>query len=240
MDTQAHIRQQILNKVSSALQRSAQDVQQCADAHAITTRFKQLTQQLPAANPVAVSTAMSQAELTEHFVKTVRACSAQVEQFTSLTLLQEFLTQEINASSLPVFCEAGELLNSLSWPSDMAAKLSADYKQTGQLGILQAECAIAETGSVVLTSGKHHAVAAGFLVDTLIVLVKAHDIVLGLEDIWPLLNQQRRALHLNTPQRAVNIITGPSRTADVEQKVQLGAHGPRHLIVAVLNNTDSH
>ena len=36
--------------------------------------------------------------------------------------------------------------------------------------------------------------------------------------------------------RAINIVSGPSRTADVEQTIQLGAHGPRRLHVLLLGD----
>jgi len=47
-----------------------------------------------------------------------------------------------------------------------------------------------------------------------------------MEALWKHMDEQHRAMP-----RAVNIITGPSRTADVEQIIQLGAHGPRRVHV---------
>ncbi|MDN5850066.1 MAG: lactate utilization protein [Nitrococcus sp.] len=49
-----------------------------------------------------------------------------------------------------------------------------------------------------------------------------------LEEVWERLLAQGERMP-----RAVNLITGPSRTADVEQTMQLGAHGPRrvHLLL---------
>ena len=37
--------------------------------------------------------------------------------------------------------------------------------------------------------------------------------------------------------RAVNMITGPSRTGDIEQRIELGAHGPRRLHIIILEDT---
>jgi len=52
-----------------------------------------------------------------------------------------------------------------------------------------------------------------------------------MEDAWALLRAERCSLP-----RATNIITGPSRTADVEQTIQLGAHGPRRLHVLLMGS----
>ena len=39
--------------------------------------------------------------------------------------------------------------------------------------------------------------------------------------------------------RAVNFVTGPSRTADIEQTIQLGAHGPRRLHIVLIEDGDA-
>jgi L-lactate dehydrogenase complex protein LldG len=36
--------------------------------------------------------------------------------------------------------------------------------------------------------------------------------------------------------RTVNLITGPSRTGDIEQRIQLGAHGPRRLHIVLVED----
>jgi L-lactate utilization protein LutC len=54
-------------------------------------------------------------------------------------------------------------------------------------------------------------------------------IVPRIKDAWDLLRGERGELP-----RAINIVSGPSRTADVEQTIQLGAHGPRRLHVLLL------
>jgi L-lactate dehydrogenase complex protein LldG len=93
--------------------------------------------------------------------------------------------------------------------------------------------AIAETGTLMLTSGAGTPTTLNFLPDTHIVVVRAGQVVAGYEDGWDLL-RQKGALP-----RTVNLITGPSRTGDIEQRIQLGAHGPRRLHVILVDEPES-
>jgi L-lactate dehydrogenase complex protein LldG len=91
-----------------------------------------------------------------------------------------------------------------------------------------AECAVAETGSIVMPSGPQRPTALNLLADNLLVLLKGEDIVDHMEDVWP------RLLGRSALPRTVNFITGPSRTADVEQTIQIGAHGARRVHVILI------
>ncbi len=97
------------------------------------------------------------------------------------------------------------------------------------VGITGAFCAIAETGTLMMCSGPDTPPAASLLPETHIAVVLRSRIVTGMEDAWALLRAERGAMP-----RAVNFISGPSRTADIEQTVTLGAHGPYrvHVLLA--------
>lgn len=96
------------------------------------------------------------------------------------------------------------------------------------VGITGCQCAIAETGTLMLLSGPDTPATVSLLPETHIAIVAASRIVAGMEDAWALL----RAEH-GEPPRAVNFVSGPSRTGDIEQTIVLGAHGPYrvHLVV---------
>lgn len=94
--------------------------------------------------------------------------------------------------------------------------------------------AIAETGTLMLVSGPQTPTTLNFLPDTHIVVVRAGQVVAAYEDAWDLI----RARAANRPEawpRTVNLVTGPSRTGDIEQRIQLGAHGPRRLHVVLVD-----
>jgi L-lactate dehydrogenase complex protein LldG len=93
--------------------------------------------------------------------------------------------------------------------------------------------AIAETGTLLLTSGPNTPTALNFLPDTHIVILRAGQIVAAYEDGWDRL-RAARPLPQDLP-RAVNFITGPSRTADIEQQIVQGMHGPRRLHIVLVD-----
>jgi len=95
--------------------------------------------------------------------------------------------------------------------------------------------AIAETGTLMLVSGEATPTTLNFLPDTHIVLLRADQVVAGYEDGWDLLRQRQGDGPQALP-RVVNFITGPSRTGDIEQKIELGAHGPRRLHVILVDD----
>ena len=99
-----------------------------------------------------------------------------------------------------------------------------------------AYAAVAETGTLVLCSGPESPTTLNFLPDNNICVVRQKDIYNYMEQVWDILRNESAGLQGNVMPRAINLITGPSRTADVEQTIQLGAHGPRHLHIIILTD----
>ncbi len=96
---------------------------------------------------------------------------------------------------------------------------------------------VAETGTLVLTSGPESPTSLNFLPLDHIVVVRADDIAGDYEALWDRIRQQAAAN--GTPgklPRTVNWITGPSRTADIEQTLLLGAHGPQRLHIIMVES----
>jgi L-lactate dehydrogenase complex protein LldG len=93
--------------------------------------------------------------------------------------------------------------------------------------------AIAETGTLMLTSGAERPTTLNFLPETHIVVVRAGQVVASYEDGWDLMRAN------GAMPRTVNFITGPSRTGDIEQRIELGAHGPRRLHVVLIGDAPS-
>ena len=90
---------------------------------------------------------------------------------------------------------------------------------------------VAETGTLVLLSGPDNPTTLNFLPDTHIVMLSADDVAGDYEAVWRGL---RERYGVGVLPRTVNLVTGPSRSADIEQTLLLGAHGPRALHIIVV------
>jgi L-lactate dehydrogenase complex protein LldG len=88
----------------------------------------------------------------------------------------------------------------------------------------------AETGTLFLLSGSDNPTSLNFLPEAHSVLIAASDIFASYEEAF----DRIRALSGGVMPRSVNLISGPSRTADIEQTIVRGAHGPRGLLVVIL------
>ena len=92
---------------------------------------------------------------------------------------------------------------------------------------------VAETGTLALTSGPDNPTTLNFLPDNHIVVIEASDIAGDYESVWTKL---RHTFGKGLMPRVVNMITGPSRSGDIEQKLLLGAHGPRRLHIVIVRS----
>jgi L-lactate dehydrogenase complex protein LldG len=123
-------------------------------------------------------------------------------------------------------------LDRLDWASERLLELRRGRAEASDaVAITPAFAAIAETGTLVMASGPEHPVTLNFLPDTHVVVLKQADIVGGYEEVWQRLRQRYGKDRMP---RTVNTITGPSRTGDIEQTIELGAHGPRRMHIVVV------
>ena len=117
-------------------------------------------------------------------------------------------------------------LAGLPWSAAGLDMQSRPAKNQDLVGVTGAFCAVAETGTLMLLSGAETPATTSLLPETHIAVVDPRRIVATMEDAWDLLRKECRQ-----PPRAVNFISGPSRTADIEQTVTLGAHGPYRVLL---------
>ncbi len=152
------------------------------------------------------------------------------------TVAQVARRDEVPAEVSRYLAEAGLLPRLVCWPElrdlDWAgAGAHALFRPAGPsdpVGVTGAFAGIAETGSLMVISGVTTHATTSLLPETHIAVLPASAIVDTMEDAFDRLRREARAWP-----RAVNVISGPSRTADIEQTVTLGAHGPYrvHIII---------
>jgi L-lactate dehydrogenase complex protein LldG len=104
------------------------------------------------------------------------------------------------------------------------------------VSLTPAFAAIAETGTLMLTSGAKTPATLNFLPDNHIVVLRASDVVGTYEDGLGRLRPKSGAAEGTFMPRTVNFITGPSRTADIELTLIMGAHGPRRLHIVLVDD----
>jgi len=104
-----------------------------------------------------------------------------------------------------------------------------------EVSVTGAFAAVAETGTLMLRSDSESPTSLGFLPENHVVVLKASQTVGSYEDAWDRLRDEQGQGRMP---RSVNFITGPSRTGDIEQKIELGAHGPRRLHFILIDDLE--
>jgi L-lactate dehydrogenase complex protein LldG len=97
------------------------------------------------------------------------------------------------------------------------------------IGITPVDYALADSGTLVLLAKKNQPRTASLLPPLHIAVLRPEQIIRGLDDLFALLPSDSRELS-----SAVTLITGPSRTADIELTLVVGVHGPQQLHVILV------
>ena len=153
-----------------------------------------------------------------------------VDEADSIAAVPTAVARYLAAHSLPARAACWPELAGLDWVAAGVEVMTRAATDSDLVGITGAYCAIAETGTLVTLSGPPTPATSSLLPETHVAVVARSRIVRGMEEAWALLRQERGELP-----RAVNFISGPSRTADIEQTVTLGAHGPYRVHIVLVH-----
>jgi len=158
--------------------------------------------------------------------------AASLAEVMTLADVPEEVARFLRENNAPASLRMGadERLAAMPW-SRTPLEISRGPSDGHDLNALSvAFAAIAETGTVALVSGADNPTTLNFLPDNQIVVVRRDDIFADYESVFLRL---RDAFGKGFAPRTVNFITGPSRSADIEQTLLLGAHGPRRLHIVI-------
>lgn len=126
-------------------------------------------------------------------------------------------------------------LRAINWSSRPLLNIREGRAQASDMVSVQHVFAgIAETGTMMLPSAPERPTTLNLLADTEIAVLRASRIVGAYEEAWDLLRAE-----LGGMPRNVMLVTGPSRSADIEQTLELGAHGPRRVHVVLVDDAAS-
>ncbi|MDR6494712.1 L-lactate dehydrogenase complex protein LldG [Paraburkholderia terricola] len=169
------------------------------------------------------------ADLSARFIEEAQKMATTVDTVQALSEAPAAAHRYLTQHALPLQAIAWQTLQDLPWDE---AGLAVEFRKPRDgdvVGLTGCFCATAETGTLVLLSGPQTYASAGLLPETHIAIVPASRIVAGHEEAFALIRSERGELP-----RAVNFISGPSRTGDIEQTIVLGAHGPYRVHVIVV------
>lgn len=188
----------------------------------ILTRIRRASEGQTSTDPQRLKPAIAKTEgagAIARFVERLEAQDTSVTRLTSLDDLPQALAEELRNRNLPAAIRTGE---DPAFDRDWGTvERSTGPGRTQEPATLtRAQLGLAETGGMLFSSGPENPVTLNFLGETHFAVIRTSDIVGGYEDLWAAWRQRG----LNP--RTVNLISGPSRSADIGQTLQLGAHGP--------------
>jgi len=215
-------RENILNRIRAAVDPAHQQT---------TASFEFDQEQLPEdvqhhlTRPVVKTQVVFENDTIDELIERMESVNMSVERLQTamevVPAVNAYLTQHGIEGGISV----SPSLQSLDWDSSVQFGPATAHES---VSITSCFAAIAETGSVVMMSGPETPATLNFLPDTHIVVLYESQVVEYMENVWSKMRQ------LNAVPRALNLITGPSRTADIEQQIELGAHGPRSMHILLL------
>jgi L-lactate dehydrogenase complex protein LldG len=164
-----------------------------------------------------------------HFESQAARMSSTTERVARLADVPAAVARYLDAHGLPKRAVCWNTLGDLDWKG---AGLDVEPRRPhgdDLVGISGAFAAIAETGTLMMLSGPDTPASMHLLPETHVALVMADRVVGHYEDAFALARTERGRLP-----RATNLVSGPSRTGDIEQTIVLGAHGPYRVHVVIV------
>jgi L-lactate dehydrogenase complex protein LldG len=220
-------REQMLGAIRTALRRG-----RLASA-TVATLERRLQQ--PCANVVPARGRLPAAERVELFIAEAERVNATTVRLASLDDIPTAVVFYLRAANIPAVVRAGTdaLLQAVPWAREPLLQVKTGVAvNEDTVSVTSAFAGIAETGTLMLYSAPESPTTLNFLPEVHIAVLPTDRIVGTYEDGWQRL---RGLLGGGKMPRVVNWITGPSRTADIEQTLLLGAHGPKRLHILLVD-----
>ncbi len=189
-----------------------------------------------ARGPIPARSDLPRREVIALFVTQAEAVSASVARVAGDDDVPQAVADYLKGQNLPaeIRIAPDPALEKLAWDEQPLLKVeSGRARPEDATSVAIALAGVAETGTLMLASGPTAPTSLNFLPENHIVVLKSSQVVGPYEDVWEGL---RAANGEGRMPRTVNFITGPSRTGDIEQTIQMGAHGPRRLHVILVED----
>lgn len=183
----------------------------------------------PPKHPLPACAKIPAAEHEAQFIRMLEARGALVRSCPDVGALPATIEPLLDEQAGPLLLGDDPRLTTLSWTRETQLWNPIHKPDDGTAALTHAISAVAETGTLVFASGTASPATLAFLPETHVVALSRDTIVGSFEDAFS-------SLTAGFPQRlprAVNLVSGPSRTSDIGGYLVKGAHGPRRLVVIV-------
>lgn len=186
----------------------------------------------PAANLIPGRAQIDRRGQLDLFEKMARAAACEVTRVREAAEVPAAVAAFLRKHNLPLaFAQApAAALDALPWEREpMLKRTRGAATPTDPVSLTPAFAGVAETGTLMLTSGPESPTTLNFLPDNHVVVLEAEQVVGVYEEGWA------RLRSAGAMPRTVNFVTGPSRTGDIQQTIYMGAHGPRRLHIVLID-----
>lgn len=218
-------REKVLGAVSSRLAAGREEAQRAAVSQRLAGQAPHLVPARARQDPE---------RLKALFAAQLRAGNATVLEAPAEADLPGIVATYLRGQNLPLALRCGDdpWLATIEWTREPALALNRGRAEPSDaVGLSHAVAGVAETGTLMLASGPDNPVTVTFLPETSIVVLRASDLVGPYEAAF---DRIRGRFGRGAMPRTLNLVSGPSRTADVGGRLVTGAHGPRRLCVIIV------
>ena len=169
------------------------------------------------------STSVLAADWVEQFTKTLESIGGKVIQLSSIDVIKEEIQQakiggEYIVNTLPILGEVNNEINS---------KMEASLLETVDRAYIEGSMGVAENGSVWLYEHQIKNRLLPFICQHLVICLNVNKIVPNLHEAYKQIDVAKEGYGV--------FLAGPSKTADIEQSLVIGAHGARSLLVYLIS-----
>jgi L-lactate dehydrogenase complex protein LldG len=219
------------SRILSRIRRSASKGDEAGRAAAVEKRLKD-----PRRNIVPDRGQGDEAHRIAVFQRIMEGVGGTVEILDDLNDVPTSVARYLRDTNRPARVRRGsdELLGKLPWHRAQTLEVEEGRAQDADTAsFTHAFAGVAESGTIVQLSGGANPTTLNFLPEAHIVLLEAKDLHGSYEEVWTRL---REVYGQGQMPRTVNMISGPSRTADIEQTIVRPAHGPKDMHVIIVRN----
>ncbi len=197
----------------------------------VDTRRAAVASRIAAPPRIGLLGRVSNVDLVATFKDRAGELGVSISHVVSAAEIGDAVADYLRSRNLPQVVRTSPELADVAWPSSLTVS-SGGTDGDDPVGVALARAGVAETGTVVMASGAASPTKLNYLPESHIVVLAAANIVASYEQGLDIARGDTGDL----PPRTINWISGPSRTADIEQTILVGVHGPKRIHVVIVDH----